>query len=183
MQIFINTLTLSRIISAPIIFICIAHWQYFGIAILLFVLASISDFFDGFLARHYQLTSELGKILDPISDKILIVFGLIGIALYLESFYVAITTSFILARELWVSALRELNAINSNSKATDVSFLAKIKTTIQFISIAGYILGLYMNLSFLVFLSNFILFLALLITLITGLEYTKNSFGLLAPKE
>jgi len=182
MQIFINSLTLSRIIFAPVIFICIVHWQYFGFAILLFIFASISDFFDGYLARRYKLTSELGRILDPIADKILIVFGLIAITLYLESFYIGMASSAIIAREFWVSALREMNAANNNSDATKVTFLAKIKTTIQLSAIGGYILAFYFASAFIEFLSHFVLLLALVISIKTGLEYSRSSFAIQQPK-
>ena len=60
---------------------------------------------------------------------------------------------------------------------------AKIKTSTQFIAIAGYILGLYLSLPMLIFISNFILFAAVLITLITGLEYSKNTFRVPTHKE
>lgn len=176
MQIFINSLTLSRIILAPLIFICIVHWQYFGFAILLFIFASISDFFDGYLARRYKLTSELGRILDPIADKVLVAFALVAIALHLNSILIGLGTSVIISRELWVSALREMNAIQGNINATKVTFLAKIKTTIQLVSISGYTLSFYLNSSILEFLSHFALLLAIIITLKTGLEYSLLSF-------
>ena len=161
---------------APLIFFYIAVLETFGITILLFILASISDFLDGYLARKYNLTSELGRILDPIADKILIAFTLVALTLYFNSFFIGMMTSFILAREFWVSALRELNAIQNNINATKVTFLAKIKTTIQFAAVAGYITGLFLNLSLLIFISNFILFAAVTITLITGVEYSMNTF-------
>ncbi len=176
MQYLINFITLSRILIAPIIFFSITVLENFGLTIFLFILASISDFLDGYLARLHNLASELGRILDPIADKILIAFTLVALTLYLDSFYVGMMTSFILTREFWVSALREFNAIQNNSDATKVTFLAKIKTTTQFIAIGGYIFSLYLNLSLLIFISDFILFAAALITLITGLQYTTNTF-------
>lgn len=183
MQLIINLITLSRVLFAPLIFLCITELESFGMTISLFLLASISDFLDGYLARRYNLVSEFGRILDPIADKILIAFTLVALTLYLGSFYIGIMTSLILAREFWVSALRELNAIQNNANATKVTFLAKIKTTIQFIAIAGYIFALYFNLSILLFLSNFILFAAVLITLATGIEYTTNTFRAYPHKE
>jgi CDP-diacylglycerol--glycerol-3-phosphate 3-phosphatidyltransferase len=150
--------------------------ESYGITIWIFFLASISDFLDGYLARKYNLESELGRILDPIADKILTAFTLIALTVHLDSFFIGLMTSLILAREFWVSALRELNAIQNHSHATKVTLLAKIKTTTQFLAIAGYIFALYLNLSILLFASNLILFSAVLITLITGLEYTLNTF-------
>jgi CDP-diacylglycerol--glycerol-3-phosphate 3-phosphatidyltransferase len=175
MKNIINIITLSRILCAPFIYICITAFESFGVAFLLFIFASITDFLDGYLARKFNATSELGRILDPIADKILIAFTLIALTLYLDSFYLGVMTATILAREFWVSALRELNAINKNLDATKVTFMAKIKTTAQFIAISGFVLALYFNLAILLFVSNFILLVAVLVTLITGIEYTTNT--------
>jgi len=110
MKYFINFLTFSRIISAPILFILITNLDSYGLVFIIFFLASISDYLDGFLARKYNLTSILGEILDPIADKILIVFSLIGLGIAMESIFIGGLTSIILAREFWVSALRDMNA-------------------------------------------------------------------------
>ena len=79
-----------------------------------------------------------------------------------------------LVREFWVGALRDLNARQNNSDATKVTPLAKIKTSIQFITFSSYLLGLVLNNSLILFTSNFLLFLALIITLQTGLSYTMS---------
>ena len=175
MNIFIQCLTYFRMIAGPIIFLLILIPQYYGSALLILLVASSSDYWDGYLARKYSLTSLLGAVLDPIADKILITFVLIALALALDSIFIAFLGSVILAREFWVSALRELNAINKNLDATKVTFMAKIKTTAQFIAISGYVLALYFNLAILLFVSNFILLVAVLVTLITGIEYTTNT--------
>jgi phosphatidylglycerophosphate synthase len=122
------------------------------------------------------LVSELGGVLDPIADKILIVFVLFGISLVLGSSYVGFVGSIILAREFWVGALRDLNARNNNLSATKVSFLAKLKTSLQFLAFGGFLIGLYLENVLIIFISNFVLFLALIITLQTGLSYTMASF-------
>ena len=91
------------------------------------ILSGVSDFLDGFLARKYNLTTLQGKILDPIADKVLITFSLIGIAIYLQSLFIACLSAFIIAREIWVSGLRDYNSSVGNLKSTEVTFLAKIK--------------------------------------------------------
>ena len=68
MNLLIQFLTYFRMIAGPIIFLLILYFDQYGLALVLFFLASISDFFDGFLARRYNLTSELGEIIDPIAD-------------------------------------------------------------------------------------------------------------------
>lgn len=169
-------LTLLRVILSPIIFLLIVIFNFYGVSLILFIFAAASDFLDGYLARKYNLVSELGGVLDPIADKILIVFVLFGISLVLGSSYVGFVGSIILAREFWVGALRDLNARNNNLSATKVSFLAKLKTSLQFLAFGGFLIGLYLENVLIIFISNFVLFLALIITLQTGLSYTMASF-------
>ena len=176
MNYFIQCLTYFRIISGPIIFILILVLQFYGMALIILLLASATDYFDGFLARKYSLTSTLGAVLDPIADKILITFSLIAIAVVLDSSYFAFIASAILAREFWVSALRDLNARNGDQEATSVTFLAKIKTSIQLVTLCGFLIGLYVDNALILFLSHFLLFLTLIITLQTGLSYTIATF-------
>jgi CDP-diacylglycerol--glycerol-3-phosphate 3-phosphatidyltransferase len=75
MNYFIQSLTYFRILISPIIFLLITVYDSYGWALFLFFLASISDYWDGFLARKYKLESIIGAVLDPIADKILITFG------------------------------------------------------------------------------------------------------------
>lgn len=154
----------------PVIFFTIT-FELFLTSIFIMILSGVSDYLDGFLARKYNLTSINGKILDPIADKILITFSLLGIAIYLNSFFVACLCAFIISREIWVSGLREFNYAIGNSNATDVTFLAKLKTTLQILTISIYLIGLYLNNSLILFLSDWFLFIATLITIKTGIEY------------
>ena len=79
------------------------------------------------LARKYNAESQLGEILDPIADKILIVFILIGLSVDLDSFLIVFLGSLIIAREIGVSALRDYSSRNNKSHKTKVTYLAKIK--------------------------------------------------------
>jgi CDP-diacylglycerol--glycerol-3-phosphate 3-phosphatidyltransferase len=173
---FIQILTYFRIIAGPIIFFLILVSQSYGIALSILLLASASDYWDGYLARKYSLTSQLGEILDPIADKILITFVLLAFVLALDSIFIAFLGSLILAREFWVGALRDFNARNGNESATTVTFLAKIKTTMQLVTFCWILTGLYFNSALIIFLGNFFLFLALIITMQTGLSYTIATF-------
>ena len=176
MNYFIQFLTYFRILIAPIIFILITLFDFYGWALLLFFIASISDYWDGFLARKYNLESMLGAVLDPIADKILVTFIILALSIELSSVFIGLVGGIMLVREFWVGALRDLNARQNNTEATTVSPLAKIKTSIQFITFSSYLLGLVLNNSFVLFTSNFLLFLALIITLQTGLSYTMSTF-------
>ena len=173
---FIQFLTYFRILIAPIIFLLITLYDSYGWALLLFLLASISDYWDGFLARKYNLESTIGAVLDPIADKILVTFLILALSIELSSIFIGMIGGIMLVREFWVGALRDLNARYHNSDATQVTFLAKIKTSIQFITFSAYLAGLFLNNLLILFISNFLLFLALIITLQTGLSYTISSF-------
>ena len=176
MSTFINILTLSRIFLAVLIFILLMSPDGYFLAFVLFFLAGITDYFDGYLARKYNATSQLGEILDPIADKILILFVLFGIAINLSSYLIGFIGATIITREIWVGALRDLNARNGNNDATKVTFLAKIKTTIQLFTISIYLFGLAINNMLIIVIADIFLFISLFITLYTGLIYTINTF-------
>lgn len=175
MAFLINSLTLSRIVLSPLIFILIVFFESFLFSLMLVISCGLADYLDGYLARRNDLSSKLGAMLDPIADKILIVFCFIALTIHFDSNYLAFVTSIIICREVWVSGLRDYNAQNNNFAATKVTFLSKSKTTIQISVICLYLLGLLMNQKFLILVSDFSLFLALLITIKTGLDYTHKS--------
>jgi len=124
MKILINLLTLSRIFIAIIIFGLLMLSDLYLLAFILFFLAGLTDYFDGFLARKYDASSHIGEILDPIADKILIVFLFFGLALDLSSYWVGFAGALIITREIWVSALRDYNSRNNNQNATRVTYIA-----------------------------------------------------------
>ena len=175
MTYFINLLTLSRILLGGLIFLLLTRPEGYTPAFILFLIAGATDYFDGYLARKYNLTSQIGEILDPIADKILIVFVLFGLSVNLTSYFIGFSASLIITREIWVGALRDFNARQGCSDATKVTFLAKIKTTIQLFTISIYLLGLILNNMFIVLFGDMFLFLSLLITVYTGYIYTYNS--------
>ena len=176
MKYLIHSLTLFRLFAGPLIFLLVIVAQNFGLSLIIFILASLSDYFDGLLARKYNLESMLGEVMDPTADKILTLFLIITLTVHYQSSFLAFIGACILARELWVSALRDINARNNNFAATQVKFLAKIKTTVQFAAFGCFMFSMYANNSFLEFFAHFLLFLALIITLQTGLSYTISTF-------
>ena len=176
MSLFINLITVSRMVFGAIIFVLLTRTELYWYAFILFFIASITDYFDGYLARKYNLVSQLGEILDPIADKILIVFLLFAIAVNLTSYYIGFLSAVIITREIWVGALRDFNARQQNTNATRVTFLAKIKTTIQLFTISTYLLGLAMNNMVIVLIADIMLFLSFIVTVYTGWVYTLNTF-------
>lgn len=176
MSLFINLITISRIVFGAAIFILLTRTEMYWIAFFLFFLASLTDYFDGYLARKYNSVSQIGEILDPIADKILIVFLLFAISLNLGSYFIGFLSALILTREFWVGALRDFNARNNNFNATKVTFLAKVKTTIQLFTIGVYLLGLSINNMLVILIADVFLLISLLITVYTGYQYTLSTF-------
>ena len=174
--VLINLLTLSRIFIAIIIFGLLMLNNYYVLAFVLFFVAGLTDYFDGFLARKYNSSSQMGEILDPIADKILIIFLFFGLALNLSSYLIGFAGALIITREIWVSALRDYNSRNNNSNATKVIYIAKIKTTIQMFTISIYLFALAFNFMLLIIVADIFLILSTLITLYTGYIYTVNTF-------
>jgi len=175
MQRLVLSLTLFRILAAPFIFISAIFLENYWLAFWLFNVAALTDYFDGKLARTYQVESRLGAILDPIGDKLLVLFAIITVVVFTQDIYVALMGAFILAREFWVSALREYASAQNNSKATTVTFIAKTKTTVQFIALSMYFLGSAADLALMTFLASFVLFIAVLLALKSAIDYTQNT--------
>tara|TARA_B100000674_G_scaffold333945_1_gene278909 strand:- start:828 stop:1361 length:534 start_codon:yes stop_codon:yes gene_type:complete len=172
---FINFITIVRILLAPIILLFLIFGNYL-ICVILFFLAGLTDYFDGYLARKYNAESQIGEILDPIADKILVVFLLIGLSVELDSYLIAFLSSLIIAREVWIAALRDYSSRKNISDKTKVTYLAKIKTSLQLFSIGSYLLALTISFNLLILISDIFLVIATLITIYTGYEYTLNIF-------
>lgn len=176
MSTFISILTFSRIILGFIIFALLMTPSGYLLALILFFVAAITDYFDGYFARKFNAVSQFGEVLDPIADKILIVFVLFGLSISLSSYLIGFIAAMIISREIWVGALRDLNARKGKSELTKVTFLAKIKTTVQLSTISIYLFGLSINNMFILIIGDIFLFITFFITIYTGYIYTNSSF-------
>lgn len=131
-----NLLTLGRIAAIPLIcLLVVAGWEPLQwLALLLYIAAAVSDWLDGFLARRMNLNSALGKMLDPIADKLLVGFALLGLAMTLQTLLIYIPAALIIARDLFMTWLR------TRPEAASVivpSNLAKVKTAAEMAAIGG----------------------------------------------
>ena len=175
-----NILTLSRIIIIPILVASfysnrwfsevdaqMAHWIAAG----LFAAASITDFFDGYLARIWKVESKLGQFLDPIADKLLVVTAIVMLVHFDRAHIIPSLT--ILCREILVSGLREfLGQINVG---VPVSKLAKVKTGVQMLALFLLILGTEGSGEEITkYIGNIALWIAAGLTLVTGYAYLKS---------
>ena len=176
-----NLLTYGRILAVPLIVVCFylegrlessdfARWS----ALFLFALASFTDYLDGYLARIWKQTSNIGRMLDPIADKLLVATCLMLLAadpvetIHGWSLWAAIV---ILCREILVSGLREYLA--ELKVSLPVTRLAKWKTTIQMIAI-GFLLAGPAGDKILPYTTQIgitLLWLSAIVTLYTGYDY------------
>ena len=171
-----NILTICRILVIPIIvaLIYLKSPFYGWMAFILFCLAGITDYFDGYLARMRNEVSNLGTFLDPIADKLLVA----SVILILTSKEViadweTIPALIILLREIAVSGLREYLA--GIKVSVPVSKIAKLKTSLQLIALAILILS-ESGISFIpiMFIGNIALWSAAILTLYTGYGYLRS---------
>ncbi len=130
-------LTLFRVVLIPLfLVIYLIPFPYHNwVAFIVFVAASVTDFFDGWIARKFNQETNLGAFLDPVADKILVSVILIAIltkhADGLLGLYLMICTIIIIGREIIISALREFMAKKNVHSAVAVKFIGKVKTTTQ----------------------------------------------------
>ena len=133
-----NTLTFLRLLAAPgvaIMFLYFARPWADWFALVLFVGAAITDYFDGYLARLWRQESRMGAMLDPIADKAMVVIALLVITGYSGMDpWLILPATLILFREVFVSGLREY--LGNTSRLLAVTKLAKWKTTAQMVAIA-----------------------------------------------
>ena len=135
-----NQVTYLRLILIPVVMLVFysgftaANWG----AEILFALASLSDWLDGYLARRSNQASEFGAFLDPVADKLLVVMVLLMLVTVHPSLLPA--AAVIIMRELLVSALREWMATRGHRDAVAVAFAGKLKTTVQMVAIIALLL-------------------------------------------
>ena len=171
-----NLLTIARIIVIPIIVICIyLKSPFYGwVAFILFCIASITDYFDGYIARIRNEITNFGTFLDPIADKLLVAAVILiltskGIIADWET----IPALIILLREIAVSGLREYLA--GIKVSVPVSRIAKLKTSIQLIALALLILTeSQITLVPIMIIGKVALWVTGILTLYTGFDYLKS---------
>lgn len=129
---------------------------------LIFVVASVTDFFDGFIARSWDQMTKLGAILDPLADKMLILAGFIGLIVLDRASAWAVFL--ILTREFFITGLRVVAIAEGKSVASTMA--GKVKTVVQMIAI-GFLI---MNWPY----ATLLLWIAVALTLYSGYEYIRD---------
>jgi len=172
-----NILTLFRSFAAIILPLIIIYGGEIGalIATPILILAGMSDYFDGFFARKYKVVSNFGKILDPVADKLLVIGVIFALATenMLDYYYSFFPALLIVLREILISGLRE--SISSYKISLEVTLLAKWKTTIQLVACGSFLVWrsniFFYNIEIIGLIAYILLWLAGVITFITGLQY------------
>ena len=170
-----NTLAFIRLLLAPAMFFLLVnrdsmllqgiHYSWLDyMAAFIFVVASATDFFDGYIARTFNQITTLGKILDPLADKMLTLAGFLGLMMLGRADVWAIYL--ILTRELFITGLR----VSAVAEKIDISasWMGKVKTVVQMIAI-GFLLMEWPG-------GTLLLWTAVLLTLYSGYEYVKEFF-------
>ncbi|ELP26084.1 CDP-diacylglycerol-glycerol-3-phosphate 3-phosphatidyltransferase [Pantoea agglomerans 299R] len=102
---------------------------------LIFIFAAVTDWFDGFLARRWKQTTRFGAFLDPVADKVLVAIALVLVAEHFHAWWITLPAATMIAREIIISALREWMAEIGKRSSVSVSWIGKVKTTAQMLSL------------------------------------------------
>ena len=179
-----NGLTLLRIALIPcliLVFYLSEHTLSANhknlVATLIFLLAAITDWLDGYLARKLNQTSSFGAFIDPVADKLIVIAALI-LLVQLDRLD-SIIAFIIIAREFTISSLREWMATLGKSGSITVAFIGKVKTTMQMIAIL--FLLYYDNILFLpiALLGKILIYIAAFLTIISMIYYLKIAFKII----
>ena len=169
-----NKLTTFRVILIPffVFFLLAPYFEGYGnyIELVIFIVASLTDFLDGKIARKYNLVTNFGKFMDPLADKLLVCSALIClIALDRIPAWIVIV---IISREITVSALREWMAELGARTSVAVSTVGKYKTAFQMIAISVFLL----NWQPLEMVAYLLLYTAVILTLWSMFIYLKAAW-------
>ncbi len=173
-----NILTLTRIALIPLLIVVYFSSIKYAMPItaIIFTVAGLTDLLDGYLARKLNQTSAFGAFLDPVADKLIVTCALVIVVYRHPTMYVLIPALIIIGREITVSALREWMAEIGNRGKVSVSYLGKIKTTVQIIAVI-FLLWYHPILGISTFvIGQWLLDLAAMLTVISMIDYLRAAF-------
>ena len=170
-----NSLTILRILLIiPVILFASNEPSFYNwIALILFVIAGITDHLDGYIARKTDTTSNLGALLDLVADKLLIIIMLFYLISHSSELLLIIPSIIIIFREIVISSFRQLLAEKNGRNPLKVTFIAKSKTTIQIFALSFLIISPNFGETFFL-LTIFLFWLAAYVTLHSMYGYIKN---------
>lgn len=166
-----NKLTILRMIMIPV-FLVVLYIPGLGMAgniaaAAIFILASITDFLDGKIARKYNLVTNFGKFMDPLADKLLVCSALIALVDFDK--VAAWIVIIIIAREFIISGFRLIAA--DNGVVIAASYWGKFKTTFQMLMVIVIIFNINLQLGWLNILGTILIYVALVLTVVSLIDY------------
>lgn len=178
-----NKLTILRIIMVPFCmgFLLVDNAAARGVGIALFILASLTDCLDGYIARHYNQITTFGKFMDPLADKMLVTAAFLCLVHFGRMSVVALML--ILAREFAVSGLRMVAV--SEGKVIAAGWWGKVKTVMQMVTIVAAFLLMYdtpLGTETSVLITDILVWISVAATVMSGLEYIVKNRALLKMK-
>lgn len=165
-------LTLIRVILIPVFIVAFYlpfDWAPLAAAVV-FVVASATDWLDGYLARKWNQTTRFGAFLDPVADKVLVATALVLITEHFHSIWISIPALTMIAREVIISALREWMAELGKRSSVAVSWIGKFKTTAQ---MGALVLLLWHPVAEVIWLGYFAIYIAMGLTYWSMFHYLK----------
>ena len=140
MRINIPTLlTLFRVVLIP--FFVLAFYLPFSwapfVCAFIFLIAAVTDWFDGYLARRWNQSTRFGAFLDPVADKVLVGIAMVLVVEHYHSWWITLPAATMIALEIIISALREWMAEIGKRARVAVSWIGKVKTTAQMVALIG----------------------------------------------
>lgn len=179
-----NSLTLTRVALIPVfIIVFYLPWSWGqSAAAAIFVLASITDWLDGYLARKLKQTSSFGAFLDPVADKLLVASSLLLLVGAGDRGYITIPAIIIVGREIIISALREWMAEIGSRASVAVNYVGKIKTAMQMIAVI-LLLAFKPMMSWLGLIGVILLYIAAILTIWSMIAYLIVAWSELTKKE
>ncbi|MEN1729379.1 MAG: CDP-diacylglycerol--glycerol-3-phosphate 3-phosphatidyltransferase [Pseudomonadota bacterium] len=179
MQLTIPTaLTLARIVMIPVlvlVFYLPYGWSNIA-AVSLFVLAGLTDWLDGWVARRFEMTSSFGAFLDPVADKLMVAVALIIIVQRHPEIGLALSSAIIIGREITISALREWMAELGERGRVKVAWTGKIKTILQMVAIGFLLYGQDLWGLPILEIGRWLLIIAAALTLISMFSYLRAAW-------
>ena len=172
-------LTIARIVLLPIIVIVFYlpyHWAR-PLSCAIFILAGITDWLDGYLARRWRQESRFGAFLDPVADKLMVATVLILMVEFDHSPWLTIPAIVIIGREITISALREWMAEVGNRGKVAVGWLGKVKTTLQIVALSM-LLYLHPFMGLPIYKIGMVaLYIATALTIVSMVDYLRAAFA------
>ena len=171
-------LTLLRILMIPVLALAFywpAEWANV-LAVIIFVVAALTDWLDGWVARRFGMTSAFGAFLDPVADKLMVAVALVLILQRQPEMLLALSIAVIIGREITISALREWMAGLGEGARVKVAWTGKLKTILQMVAIGFLLYGEPLGALPVLDIGRWLLVIAAVLTIISMVSYLRAAW-------